>query len=129
MSEVNRQNAGGSLKRRNRLLRRSQFSRAYELGLKFPGKFMTLWLTRDPEACLRLGVVASKRVGNATQRNRAKRRLRESFRVNRDAFSGPVDVVIVAHRAILRAKWREIESELLRLADTAGILKREIPPR
>lgn len=44
-----------------------------------------------------MGIVASKKsVGNAPQRNRAKRLLRELFRLHRDAFPGGVDVVVIA---------------------------------
>lgn len=44
----------------------------------------------------RLGVIASRRVGNAVCRNRAKRRLRELFRLNQDKLPAHADVLLIA---------------------------------
>lgn len=108
---------------RQRLRRPSQFQAAYDQNRRWHGRYMVLFLHQAPDAALRLGVVASKRVGNAVARARAKRRLREAFRRNRAAFSlGLDDVVLVARRPILSAPWREVVADLMRLASQAGIL-------
>ena len=73
-------------------------------------------------ASLRLGVVASRKVGNAVKRARAKRLLREAYRRNRSSFDGEVDVILIARRGILTASWAEIVEELLKLAKDAGIV-------
>lgn len=86
------------------------------------GRTMVLWVRRGEGASLRLGVVASRVVGKAHQRNRARRRLREAWRLNRHRFAGAVDVVIVARRALLTAPWEAVEDDLLRLARKAGLL-------
>lgn len=83
---------------------------------------MVMWLRSGPGASLRLGVVASKVIGNAVCRARAKRRLREAWRLNRHRFQGEVDVVLVARRSILLAKWADVTDDLIRLAGKAGLL-------
>lgn len=87
---------------------------------------MVLFLHAAPDASRRLGVVASKRVGNAVERARAKRRLREAFRRQRTTLSAPFsdDVVLVARRSILSAPWSDVVADLLHLARQAGL----IPP-
>lgn len=87
---------------------------------------MVLWFDRRNGASLRVGVVASKRVGKAVERNRAKRLLREVFRLNRHDFQKNVDVVLVARRAILKAKWEDIEKDLRALAKRACIVESEV---
>lgn len=109
-----------TLPRRRRLIRFSQFKQAYAQNRRFSGRLMTVWLHVDENANLRLGVVASKKVGGAVQRNRAKRLLREAFRLNRHAVEASFDVVLVARRAILEAKLPEIERELLYLLGKAS---------
>ncbi len=81
-----------------------------------------MWLRTGPDASLRLGVVASKVIGNAVHRARAKRRLREAWRLNRHRFHGELDVVLVARRSILTARWQDVNDDLIRLAKRAGIL-------
>jgi ribonuclease P protein component len=83
---------------------------------------MVLWLRSADDASLKLGVVASRKVGGAVRRNRAKRRLREAFRLNRYRFAGHVDVVLVARRSIVSADWNAIVEELLALAGKAGLI-------
>lgn len=86
---------------------------------------MILWVRSGEDAALRLGVVASRKIGNAVKRNRAKRRLREAFRLNRHQFRGKADIILIARQAIIKAAWPEIEQELLDLADRAGLLAPE----
>ena len=60
---------------------------------------MVFWRRRGAGAALRLGVVASRKVGGAVQRARAKRRLRSAYRLNRHRFRGDCDVVLIARAA------------------------------
>ena len=112
-----------TLCRKQRLRHASQFEETYEQNRRWHGRYMVLFLRAAPDASLRLGVVASKKVGNAIARGRAKRRLREAFRRNRARFGGTTDdVVLVARRSILAAPWAEVVADLLKLAAQAGLL-------
>lgn len=112
-----------TLGRKQRLLRTAQFQETYDQNRRWHGRHMVLFLHAAPDASLRLGVVASKKVGNAVERARAKRRLREAFRRHRSAFTAATDdVVLVARRSVLQAPWPEVVAELLRLAAQAGLV-------
>lgn len=110
------------LRRGQRLLALEDFEETYAQGRSGAERTLVMWLRRGPGASLRLGVVASRVIGNAVHRNRAKRRLREAWRLNRSRFQGEVDVVLVARRNILTAKWEEVNADLLKLAKRAGLL-------
>ena len=111
------------LRRHQRLKSNAEFQETYAQGKSWAARTMVLWLHKAPDASLRLGVVSSSRaVGKAVQRNRARRRLREAWRLNRHRFHGNVDVVLVARRNILTAKWEDINIDLMWLAKRAGIL-------
>ena len=111
-----------TLGRKQRLQRTAQFAEAYAQNRRWHGRHMVLFLRAAPDASLRLGVVASKKVGNAPERARAKRRLRDVFRRHRILFTGATDdVVLVARRSILAARWTDVVAELLKLAAQAGL--------
>lgn len=111
------------LSREQRIVQSRQFREAFAQQRKWVGRFMVLWVRTGECASLRLGVVASKKVGAAHQRARAKRRLREAWRLNRFRLGGENDVVLVARRAILNASWDDVVNELITLSRKAGLVE------
>ena len=71
---------------------------------------MVFWVRSGADTNLRLGVVASKKVGAAVARNRARRRLREAYRQYRYQLSGSCDVVLVARRSIGEASAEQSQA-------------------
>jgi ribonuclease P protein component len=110
------------LSRSQRLTRAAHFEEAFAQQRSMVGRFMVLWVRQAPDACLRLGLVSSRKVGGAVERNRARRRLREAWRLNRHRLSGTVDIVLVARRRIGEASAAEVETELMDLCQRAGLI-------
>ena len=113
------------LGRRRRLRRSANFQEAYAQGRRGFGRYMVMWLRTGPDASLRLGVVTSRKVGGAVERNRARRRLREAFRRHRHEWEGDCEVVLVARRDIVQASWPDLEQDLLALARRAGLVRKD----
>jgi ribonuclease P protein component len=55
----------------------------------------------------RLGIVISKKIRKANQRNKVKRRVRELFRRNKDLFPENCDIIIIPHPNLLNFKYRD----------------------
>jgi len=109
------------LRRSQRLTRSEDFRAIYDQRRSLAGRCMVLWVGKVPGTAMRLGVVASRVIGDAVRRNRAKRRLREAWRLNRHRWSADVDVVLVARRTIIVADWEDVVADLLKLARKAGL--------
>lgn len=123
MPQASRGPPDRGLSRRQRLTRSASFAEAYAQDRKGVSRTLVMYLREGEDASLRLGVVSSRKVGKAPYRNRARRLMREAWRLNRHRFSGDVDVVLIARAAAAHARFSEVEEDLLRLARKAGLLK------
>lgn len=97
---------------RQRLRTRAEFDRVFRRGVRLEGPLFTLIAAANGTAGDRLGLAVSRRVGNAVVRNRARRQLREAFRVQPSARRPPVDIVILAKPEIASRALGEVEGEL-----------------
>jgi len=56
----------------------------------------------------RLGIVVSKKIKKATQRNKVKRWIRELFRRNKDWFPENCDIIIIPHPNLLNLEYKKL---------------------
>jgi len=78
------------------------------------GCFIWQILERDDLGPRRLGVIASRRVGNAVIRNRAKRVFREIFRLNQDNLPPCSDLVIVVRSHFENYTFEQLQERFLK---------------
>ena len=96
----------------DRLKRRADF-RAAAAGIRATGNAFVLQARRRAdEVGIRVGFTVSRQVGNAVERNRVRRRLRELVRLaGVESMRGGHDYVLVGRRAALREPFREMIGE------------------
>jgi len=73
----------------------------------------------------RLGIAASVKLGHAVVRNRARRRLREVYRLNADKLSVGWDMVLVARGRTATVNWQELNASFLKLCRRLELLEAE----
>jgi ribonuclease P protein component len=105
-----------------RLNRATDFARMRREGTSFHGRLMVLSVLRVEPAAPRFGLVTSRRVGGAVQRNRVRRRLREILRTAQRGIVQGVWLVLVARPAAAVAEFAELRADWMRLAQRSAIL-------
>lgn len=119
------------LPKSERLRKPAEFRRVYAEGKRFDGRFVTVFILRSETENHRLGVTASKKISNrAHDRNRAKRLLRESFRLSKAEIAGietKYDWVLNARRSLLSVKlekplaeFRQIVAKVKKIESEKG---------
>lgn len=101
-----------------RLLTKSEFKRVFDSGEKFHRSNMILIWKKSLGSQSRLGLVVSKKVGNAVIRGRVKRKLREAFRLLSPDLLGEasaIDLVVIAKRNSRDSDYEEFYNNLQKM--------------
>jgi len=96
-----------------RVRKRREFEAAQDGGRRAttPHFVFLLFARAETNGPARLGIVASRKIGNAVVRNRAKRLVREAFRSSRDLFRPGIDVIVIVRRPLAPSKLSDVVSE------------------
>jgi len=114
------------LGRESRLGQNRDFARVRQQGERLAlGCLIANWQGLPDGMPPRLGVVTSKRIGNAVARSRARRLLRESFRQHQHELSRPVELVLVARASIAGRNFAGVEKDFLAALNRAGLMKND----
>ena len=87
------------------------------------GCLIANWGSSPAAGHSRLGVVTSGQLGNAVVRSRARRLLREVFRLHQHELAQPLELVLVARASIVGKRFGQVEKDFLTMLRKAGLLK------
>jgi ribonuclease P protein component len=89
------------LKKRERIVNRKEVSELFKTGRRVQSGPLTIIFSPGSEQ--KAGFIASRQIGGAVKRNKAKRILREAYRMHKDIFGGR-HIILFAHGSITRAE-------------------------
>jgi len=109
------------VKRRYRVRADKRFQEIRRQGRSYTNQFLVLCALSNDLDYSRFGFSVNSRIGNAVQRNRIKRRLREAIRLRLGEIRPGWDIILIARRPIRSADYPEIESACARLLRRAHL--------
>jgi ribonuclease P protein component len=113
------------LRRHERITEQYEYRQVISKGTVLLGKRFRAYLLLNGTTGRKAGFIAGKRVGNACQRNRARRLLREAYRdLKPNVRDGAFGVVFVASRGIAGADLEDVESDMKSMLTSLSLLAR-----
>ncbi len=112
------------LTRAMRIRQRRDFARLRQTGQRIAvGSMVLNWKELPNNSLSRMAVITTKKLGPAITRTRARRLLRECFRLHQHDLRAPLEMVLVARRGMLGKKLTDVESDYLSALHSANLLK------
>jgi len=108
---------------RHRLRARAEFERVRREGRSWSHRLLVLVACRNELQITRVGVTASRGVGGAVERNRARRLMREAWRMCAAHIVPGWDALLIARTAIAQVKMQEVAAALESLLRQAKLVE------
>ena len=101
----------------------SDFRRLYNRGKAVTDPALVIYYTKNRAGICRIGITTSKKIGNAVERNRSRRVIKEAFRKVCPQLDPCYDIVLVARSKTKYLKSTRIEEVMLKIFENEGLLK------
>ena len=109
------------------ICRNNDFRRIYARGKSYVSPLVVVYALKNRTKNVRVGITTSKKVGNAVQRNRSRRVIREAFRALAPRVRPGFDLVLVARGKTPYVKSTDVRRQLERQLQAAGLLREDTP--
>ncbi|MCI6795904.1 MAG: ribonuclease P protein component [Lachnospiraceae bacterium] len=105
------------------LKKNRDFQNVYRRGTSTADKYFVMYALKNGTECNRIGISASKKVGNSVVRHTIARRIREAYRLQEELFCRGYDVVFIARFAAKDCTQKQAEESVRILAEKQHILE------
>ncbi len=108
----------------NRLKKNEDFRRVYRKKRSMANRLLIIYILENKYEYNRVGFTVSKKVGKSVIRNRVKRLLRESYRLNEEKILQGYDIIFIARNTASKASYKEIENAMMHLFRKMKLVKK-----
>ena len=111
------------LEKQFRLNKKPEYQKVFSHGSCYVSRLVVVYIYKDKSMeHSQIGFIASKKVGNAVKRNKAKRLMREVVRKEISSFGQPCQMICIARKAITKAALEDVKKSLSYLWRKGGII-------
>ena len=102
-----------------RLRKKSGYQAIFAGGKNFSVKYVAIYVLKGPK---RFGFIASKKIGNSVQRNRARRLMREVIRLHLSEIRNDIQIILIARVGIKGVSYAAVEKSMMNMLRNANAL-------
>ncbi|QEK13534.1 ribonuclease P protein component [Crassaminicella thermophila] len=106
-----------------RLRENTDFKKIYAKGVSLANRYLVLFYMNKEQQYNRVGFIASKKVGKSVVRNRARRLMKESFRIYSSQVKKGYDLIFIARANIKDATYKDVEKAMVHILKKSKLLK------
>lgn len=110
--------------KKNVLRRKNDFSNIYKKGKSVGDRYVVVFYRPNHLTYSRKAFLASKKVGNSVKRNRARRLMKESYRLSDLKIPEGYDLIFIARSTIINAKCADVKKSLESAIRRTGVIKK-----
>lgn len=99
-----------------------EFQQVYKKGTSKANRYLVMYVLKNEYNKNRLGISASKKIGNSVVRHRITRLIRESYRLSEVKFRIGYDIVVVTRPAAKNLSFSEMREAMMSLAEKLCLL-------
>lgn len=108
------------------LRNRDDFSSIYKKGKSIGERYIVLFYKKNDLSYNRIAFLASKKVGNSVERNRARRLMKENYRFLKDEIRSGYDLIFIARNSINGRKAYHVKKSMVNALIKSKLLDRHI---
>ena len=101
-----------------------EFNRVYNKGRSYVNHMMIIHVINSDSVKGKVGFAVGKKIGNAVVRNRIKRLMRETYRINQHEINQNVSMILIARKPLVESKSYLVQKSFMNLCKKAKILNR-----